>query len=303
MFLLLNSSIPYLGNWDLLKKMDPSDGARLGRRRGARRTRCRSVRGGSSVVGRLERSATGSQYWNSGPPPPTFADSWGFTLPDAYQAPLAATWAAVHFREGSRIPNHVFVNRHASRESSEAESPWQAQVGCEFCGEEGHTVNNCQLREACDRRASAAQDLEDTASSVQGTFDTPSCDGQILPLESAQDVAPPTHMPPPNSPAYTPTPDSPQYISDTPVNTPASPLYISDSPVYTPASPQYVPDSPVYTPASPSYAPNASPHYTPTTPLHGQGVPNEDLHPFLPMRGLRRTGIAREYLKKYSHHP
>ena len=152
------------------KKMNPPDGERLGRRRGARRTRCRPVRGRSSVVGRLERSTTGSDHWTSRPPPPTFADSWGFTLPDAYQAPLAATWAAVHFREGSRIPNHVLVNRHTSLESSEAESPWQAQMGCEFCGEEGHTIDNCQLREAYDRRATAAQDLEDTASSVSGYF-------------------------------------------------------------------------------------------------------------------------------------
>ena len=41
-------------------------------------------------------------HWTSRPPPPTFADSWGFTLPDAYQAPLATTWAAVHFRCNDR---------------------------------------------------------------------------------------------------------------------------------------------------------------------------------------------------------
>ena len=191
-------------------------------------------------------------------------------------------------------------------------------MGCEFCGEEGHTINNCQLREAYDRKASAAQDLDDTAYSVQGTFDTPSCDGQILPLESAQDVAPPTHMPSPNSPIYTPTPDSPQYISDTPVNTLASPLYISDSPVYTPASTAIHTGFSVYTTSFTAIHIGFShvhsgfaglmrrmPHHiTPPQLLFtGKESRMKICILFPPLRGLRRTGIAREYLKKYSHHP
>jgi hypothetical protein len=212
--------------------------------------RCRSRRGRNPTTSRHDREGSRARFWARRPNPSTFAGSWGFTLPNAYQAPLAATWASVHCQDrghvpwhvyanhlnepvplemrvplNGHVPRHVLLNHHTTLESSKAESSWRALMECVFCGENGHTMTNCQLREAYDKRVSAAQDLEDTASSIQGAQGN-------------------------RSPAYRPSPNSPRY-------TPAS------------YSPQYSVDSLKYTPASPSYAPNASPHYTPTTPPYG----------------------------------
>jgi hypothetical protein len=201
--------------------MDPSAGPSGYHGRGGRRMRARLSRGRGLFIERGGHRVSWEEYWANRPPPPTFTDETGSPLPLDYQIPLAATWSSVYARVGGSLPSQIQANRQATPKVSNSSDPILVPIECVFCGESGHTLDFCLLRDEHDK-ASEAQDSAEAA--------IPDLDMPDLPLAVLEQPLPPVISEGPVLPI--PGIDFPINISDSSTSGSASLDYTPSTPMY-----------------------------------------------------------------------